>query len=282
MSIEFGLGDAPPVPVPSLDLPGADDASASETPAGPAPELVALSETFGGDFTGFTSVEDAQRAALLIAQSYAQAGNVAPRQAPQPPANTQTSTNAPPAPEVEEDYGDLDPKVVARLKQLDRDLKTTRAESKQMQERLAHEQYLLQQQQNQDVLNRAIAAIDALADPRYGVGGNRSYTQDLARENLLRTADRILNGMHGAGKNPPTIEKLISMAVLAESGKLPATKGAESKGSGGAAPPARVGGGNVPQVPTIPKRKTGTEIDTYTADKEFMDGARAIVNRGRR
>lgn len=278
MSIEFHSGDAPPVGTPSFEPPVID--AAPETPAGPAPELLALGETFGGDFTGFSSVEDAQRAALLIAQSYAQAGSVPPPA--QPPQNSQTS--APPAAAVEdEDFGDLDPKVVARLKRLDSDLKQTRAQAQQFQDRLAHDQQMLQQQQHKEILDRALATIDALADPRYGVAGNRSFTQDIARENLLRTADRIVAGMKSTGKSIPTIEKLVHMAVLAESGKLPTAKAAAAGGSANGAPPAPVSGGAKDHgLPPQQRRKTGTEVDSYLADKDYMDGARAIVNRGRR
>lgn len=277
MSIEFHSGDAPPVGTPSFEPPVID--AAPETPAGPAPELLALGETFGGDFTGFSSIEDANRAALLIAQSYAQAGSAPP---PQPPQNSQAP--APPAAAVEdEDFGDLDPKVVARLKRLDSDLKQTRAQAQQFQDRLAHDQHVMQQQQNKEILDRALATIDALADPRYGVAGNRSFTQDIARENLLRTADRIVAGMKNTGKHIPTIEKLVHMAVLAENGKLPTAKAAAAGGSQNGVPPAPVGGGSkdfgaAPQQ----RRKTGTEVDSYLADKDYMDGARAIVNRGRR
>lgn len=276
MSLDFGLGDAPP----AVSLPpdsGID--AAPETPAAPAPELVALTETFGGDFTGFSSVEDAQRAALLVAQSYAQAGNVAP---PQRAPQAAPAPVAPPAPVVEEDYGDLDPKVAARLKQLDADLKQTRAQSQQFQDRLLHEQSMIQQQQNNEVLNQALAAIDSLADPRYGVGGNRTFTQDIARENLLRTADRIVAGMRAAGKNPPSIPKLVQMAVLAETGKLPMPKAAGSGKQN--APPAPVAGGTSQPggVQQAARRKTGGAVDTYTADSDFMEGARAIVNRNRR
>jgi molecular chaperone GrpE (heat shock protein) len=278
MSIEFHSGDAPPVGTPSFAPPVID--AAPETPEGPAPELLALGETFGGDFTGFSSVEDANRAALLIAQSYAQAGNV--QHPPQPPQNSQAPT--PPAAAVEEeDFGDLDPKVIARLKRLDSDLKQTRAQAQQFQDRLTHDQLMLQQQQHQDILNRALATIDSLADPRYGVAGNRSFTQDIARENLLRTADRIVAGMKSTGKSIPAIEKLVHMAVLAESGKLPTAKAAAAGGGSNGAPPAPLGGGSkdgafAPQQ----RRKTGTEVDSYLGDKDYMDGARAIVNRGRR
>jgi hypothetical protein len=164
---------------------------------------------------------------------------------------------------------------------MDAELKLTRAQAQQFQDRLVHEQSMIQQQQNHDILNRALGAIDELADPRYGVSGNRTFTQDLARENLLRTADRIVAGMRAAGRNVPTIEKLVKMAVLAESGQLP--KGKPAAGAKpGAAPPPVAGGSNVQGVPQTPRRKTGTEVDTYTADKEFMDGARAILSRGRR
>lgn len=287
MSIELSLGDAPPalsLPPDSLGVdfsPEAPDAPAA--PAAPAPELVQLTETFGGDFTGFSSVEDAQRAALLIAQSYAQAG-VAPPAQPQPPAGYATSTNAPPAQE-EIDYsalGDLDPKVAAILKKLDGDLKTTRTEARQFQERLANEQSAMQQQQNQELLNRALGAIDGLADARYGVGGNQNFSQQMARENLLRTADRIVQGMRAAGRTPPTIEKLIGMAVLAESGKLPAPPKAAGAGRPGAPPAPLAGGTQPPQPSGFQRRKTGGEVDTYMQDADFMNGARAIVQRGRR
>lgn len=278
MSIELSLGDTPPPPSLNLpgDVPGVD--ATPEVPEGPSAEILALNETFGADFSTFSSSEDAQRAALLVAQSYAQAGNVAPqRQAPAAPV----APAAPAAPAVEEDYGDLDPKVVERLKRMDNELKQTRAQAQQFQDRIAHDQQMLQQQQHQDILNRALGAIDELADARYGVAGNRTFTQDLARENLLRTADRIVAGMRAAGRNPPPIEKLVRMAVLAESGKLPTAKAAAAAVKG-ASPAPIAGGSNVQGVPQVPRRKTGGEVDTYTADKEFMDGARAIVSRGRR
>lgn len=276
MSFDLQVGDAPP---PVSDVPGID-AAAPETPAAPAEELIALNETFGGDFTGFSSVEDAQRAALLVAQSYAQAGLAPPQQHSAPAVPAVPAAQAPPV--VEEDYSDLDPKVAARLKQLDADLRQTRAQAQQFQDRLLHEQTMIQQQQNHEILNRALAAIDALEDPRYGVGGNRTFTQDIARENLLRTADRIVAGMKGAGKSVPTIEKLVRMAVLAETGKLPVPKKAGAPGRPGA-PPAPLAGGTPGQsIPQVPRRKTGGEVDTYMGDKDFMDGARAIVNRNRR
>lgn len=279
MSYDLSLDDAPPPVSTTLNSPGVDAVApeAPETPESPLPELLELTETFGGDFTGFSSVDDAKRAALLIAQSYAQAGSVAPAHSPQ---RSPDPISPSPVEEEEEDFGDLDLKVVARLKKLDSELKQTRAESRQFQERLVQEQSVLQQQQNKDVLDRALGAIDALADPRYGVGGNQNFTQQIARENLLRTADRIIQGMVGAGKNPPTIEKLINMAVLAESGKLPAAKAAAG---GKGAPPAPVAGGSQQQIPAgVSHRKTGGEIDSYLGDKDYMAGARAILARGRR
>lgn len=282
MSIEMSLGDTPP----SLSLPPDSfgvEAPAPEAPAGPAPELIALNETFGGDFSGFSSVEDAQRAALLVAQSYAQAGSASHFAPAQPPQNSQQP--APPAGPAfnEEDFGDLDPKVVARLKQMDAELKQTRSQAQQFQDRIAHDQQMLQQHQQKEILDRALVAIDGLADPRYGVGGNSNYSQQIARENLLRTADRIVAGMRSAGRGVPTIEQVVRMAVLAESGKLPASKPAAGGAKPPAVPPAQFSGGSQQQsLPPRNHRKTGQEIDTYVADKDFMDGARAIVNRGRR
>lgn len=273
-TLDLGLdGGAPPVPV----------ADAPVVPAAPPAELQQLSETFGGDFTSFSSVEDAQRAARLIAESYARAGinystNVPPQPVQSQFPNSQVPTNVLPAP-TPEDWEGVDPKIAARLQKFERELQQSQQQVVAYQQAVAQQQAAAQQREHQEIFTRATAAIDSLSAPEFGSAGGQTWAQQSARQRVLATADYIVDGMRAANKPVPTIEKVIDMAALIELGRIP-TRGNRPAQPAPTAPPAQRAGLGA-EVPGATRRRTGTETDHYLADPGFMDGGRAILAKNR-
>lgn len=287
--LEIG-GSAPsfgaPADAPAIDLSAPElNPDVPETPAAPDPALVELGNVFGGDFTSFSSVDDANRAALLLSHGLAQAGTAgyANQNAQQYQAPAQQQAQQPATPQSairDEDLVDVDPKVVAILRKLEADGAAARAETQSVQQRLTQEQQRIEQQQGQQLLTQVNSVIDSLADPQFGVGGNQTFMQQTARENLLRTADRIASGLRSTGRPLPSVDNLIKMAVFAQTGKMPSGKAAAAAAAKGAPPAPQGGGSGAAGAPGAQaRRKTGGEIDTYTADGDFMAGARAILAR---
>lgn len=264
-------GDVPPVDVPGVTPAGAaDPADALRT------QLAALSDAIGYDFSAYKSLEDAQRTAQMLVHEFA---SYEPEFNLDPPS----AEPAPQAPAASEDdgLGDLDPRIAERLRSLENRLQEQTARNNQLQQRQSAE---IERQ----VLARAEAALDSMQSGRYGTGDKATVPQGFARQNVLRIADRLIDGIAARKRPMPTIEKIINMAVMLDTQQIPtlaaAGGGAQvppaAPDAGPAVPPAQMGG-RIPIAPNLTpeRRPRGDESDLYLGDGDFMRGARAILSR---
>lgn len=284
--------DLPPPPAIQRDTdPVPGGVSSEPTPEGqPAPEVPPtraqqLSDALGIDLTQFSSEADAEVAARILVEGYAASGlNSQPAPpTPGPPAvgPPQPQQNTAPAPaEVPElpDLEDVDPKVAAYLKQLTAESQQRNAELERYRQQQA--QYAAQQRQQQDleIAQRAHAAIDGWADAQYGTGQTATFAQQIARRNLLSTADAIINGMTARGQRVPTVERVIEMARLLQSGPT-APAAAQPPALGTPAPPVP----QAPKAPMSPFSRDRVKVGTpnYTDDPQALAEAKAILSRSR-
>lgn len=264
------------------------------TPAAPTSKLGELSQFFGVTETDPVKATAALRPVLdLLAkgghQQPAPVQQVAPVQQPAPAAAVQTPvTPAEPASFADLDLGeDASPEIVKAFKSLASQSEkailaaNAQAETAQKMATATHEAYELQQKQanmdeQQQVANQAIGYLDTLASPKYGVGNNRNFVQQLAAEQVMTTAGKMLRGMKAYGQVLP-IEDVVSTAILLIDGVLP-TPAAPAAAAPVAAfsPVAATGQVVAPAVQNVGSSGAGGSM---MADPEFMAGARAILAR---
>lgn len=217
------------------NIPTAPDGIAESTLATPAAAPVAapaqpvvqdqirqVAERYGVDadqLSGFSDVGNAEAAARLLLNQIASAGFqtlYGQPQAPavlQPPAPVLPPVATPAAPAFELDEELIDPKVVAVIKSQQAQIAEAKAAAAAAQQAVAQFQSQNAAQVQQQVFDRATAAVDKVASPKYGVGQQRTVPQRLAVENLYRIADSLIAGMQARGMPVPVIETVIQQAL---------------------------------------------------------------------
>jgi hypothetical protein len=127
----------------------------------------------------------------------------------------------------------------------------------------------------QEISARAVSYLDNLASPKYGVGQNRTMVQQMASGQVMEMAKNLMRGWRGYGPTPP-IETIMQAAVFSIEGSVPTaqtpsqeslTPALTQQSANGIAPAAVKGTGSA----------GGGEA--LMGDKEYLDGARAILNR---
>jgi hypothetical protein len=133
-----------------------------------------------------------------------------------------------------------------------------------------------QQAQEAEVGNRAVAYLDSLAAPKYGVGQSRNMVQTMAAEQVMRHAGHIIRGMKAYGQSMP-IESVMNAAIFAVDGQMPAVAPAGVPTPTSALAP-QTPTGTTPAANVRGVGSTGV-AQNMMGDAEYMDGARAILSR---
>lgn len=306
-------GFQPPVAAgsqPSVVSPpaafGAGNGAATDPFAPPTPppvdELTQLSQSLGIDITGFSTPEDARRAVQMVVERYAASGMNGSPAVPEPPApppqhqawppswaTTQQPSQAPVAEPLESAI--TDPKVLKHIEDLRQRVAQAEARDQQRQA----EQEAAYSAQVQELERRTDLAIDKLANSKYGVAGQKSFSQQVSRENLKRLAGSIILGMQNVpGQRVPLIEQVVALAAFYDGGgQAPVPQVTPDPFAQFApAPQPQVNSvfipspvAPVPQFsqPVLPSRQKPitNEIDYYKRDSQYMEGAKALLRRGR-
>ncbi len=266
-------------------------------------DVTHMGQTLGLDLSAFPTPESKRAAVQWAIERYAATGmSVAPAdagqsQAPvaQSPLEDDDDANAD-VTEFDSITGITDPKVVKQIKALEKRLQKAEAENRQVQETLRVQQQTAYENQVQELTRRTEMAIDKLASAKYGVGGQKTFGQQVSRENLKRLAGSIIYGLQNQpGQQIPVIEEIVRLAVFYDNGgQIP--QAPQNQPSGMFPPGLLTPAGQQPAlVPTPQPTAFGRPIqpgqqapprvvnekDYYTKDPQYMAGAKAIMQRGR-
>lgn len=146
---------------------------------------------------------------------------------------------------------------------------------------LQQQQIMAQRRQHEsqqnEVSNRAVQYLDSLASPKYGVGQNRNMVQTMSSENVMRTAGNLIRGMSQYGQTMP-IEQVMQAAILMVDGELPTAAAAPAANT-----PALMQTAAPTALPVVAQTRPGSAGSggAMMADADFINGARAILSRGR-
>ncbi len=257
-----------------------------------------------GQFFGIEGNDPvATKAALKpVLEMMAKSGDIPQQQYQQPPQQQQQQLQQQQPPQeqapqeqapTEVTFDDLDlgedasPEIVKAFKAMgDRSQKAIKAavaQSTAAQAAVAATTRQFQQQQQAseqaaqtEVTTRAIQYIDNLASPTYGVGNNRTLVQTLHSQAVMTEAGKLIRGMKSYGQAMP-IENVMQAAIYRVTGELPAAPVQQKQEQAALNPTAPKG----PAPP--PRRSVGSAGDgqQLMGDPEYLDGARAIMARGR-
>ena len=293
------------VPPPDMSTPGVGpttpDATPTETPAADT-GLQELGQYFGVP-SGEGSTAESTAAALRPVIDMIARGGMNQRQQQQQAStyeqHTPTQESAPragaPAPNQVDpsdfafddiDLGEASPEIVKAFKAMgarsqqaiqaiQAQAEAAKNSAERTQQHLQNQANHAQQQQESEVSNRAVGYLDSLASAKYGVGQNRTLVQQIAAEQVMTHAGHIIRGMQSYGKTLP-IESVMQAAVLAVEGTLPTAPTPGLPTPATALSPQSPQGGALPMVKNVGSAGGG---DAMLNDAEFMDGARAILNR---
>lgn len=304
-------GAAPPEPAPQNTpdptLQKILDASKQQQQAPKVdPETDRLGKLFNVDLSQFSNPNDAKAAVRLVAERYAALGSAAQQQPQQQIPQQQfqqpkPAAQLPAAQQQQAAYDGIDPVIAQKLQALEAEVQAARQESQAYKEQ-AEQQYTVQlQAQEQQLHQRAQSAIDKLASPKYGVGGQQTFQQRFARENLIRMTMSMANGMYQSGTALPTIEEILQSTAEMFDGYTPKPQAApqvdivaQLNAAAQQQVPAPFQAPQVPapQVPAPfqvpqpqtqlpPNKKFSGGINDLSTDSTFMAGARQILSRGR-
>ena len=266
-------------------------------------ETAILGQSLGLDLSAFPTPEGRKAAVQWAIERYAAQGMALPVAPQQQPAQSnvsplETDEDAPADDIAEFDLstGITDPKVVKQIKAMEKRLAKAEAENKRIQETFATQQQAAYDNQVAELTRRTEAAIDAMASAKYGVGGQKTFAQQVSRDNLKRLAGSIIHGLQNVpNQQIPVIEQIVKLAAFYDNGgNLP--QPAQNQPSGmfppGLLTPNQQG--MVPNVPAAPQQLTFrqpgaqppvrpivNEKDNYLRDPQYMAGAKAIMQRGR-
>lgn len=236
-----------------------------------------LSEQFGTDVSGFSSEKDALSAVRMLAEDYAKRGLTQPSNSSinYETVDQNSSQDTSDDLGVDFDDADLDPKIASAFKTLQSNYQKLVQQQKDTEERFRQTQAEQVKSQWNQVWERANSAIDKLASPKYGVGGNRTALQMIATNNIRQLTESIISGMAQSGKQLPTIEKLVSMAVMLDGGELP--KKASPKANAPVPPDQR---GVRPQIQSSSSSKVVDPSDPLGLrnDPKYRQAIRHILN----
>lgn len=298
MSDQFDPSELPESPVFTEDssIP-ADLPNSGGVPETPPEEqepsyVDRIGQTFGVDFGEFSSPADQERAAKMFVERFIADGMAIGQQVPQQQQAPQAQPQVAEEDEDETEVGGWDasdPKVQKQFKKLLKELELTKQQTQYLQQQLEQQSYQRNQGLVTEIQNRAQGTLDKFGSAKYGVGGQQSFSQQLARQNVLRMADAILNKVTAGGGRVPTVEQLIEAAAYYD-GVKPGAKAANTDTMGEIeklvnqqVPPA-------PKTTTSPfggsppaqqKKPVTHESQLYTNDSNYMAGARHILRRGR-
>lgn len=303
-TIPVPAGQQPFTAAPEQTVPG----TAAE-PVNTPDDVTRMGQTLGLDLTAFPTPESKRAAVQWAIERYAATGfNVNPADAGQPatPANTPL--------EEDDDEGNADvtefdaaigitgitdPKVAKQIKALEKRLQKAETENRRIQETFQQQQQAVYEGQVAELTRRTEAAIDKMASAKYGVGGQKTFGQQVSRENLKRLAGSIIYGLQNQpGQTIPVIEEIVALAAFYDNGgQLPqapqqaqANPMAALMSSLGipqtqsqpqAAPVQTAFGRPIQPAQAAPARPIVNEKDYYLKDPQYMAGAKAIMNRGR-
>ena len=291
------------VPVVSSAAPAADVPSLADI-LGSGPETTPVAEAdksiveLGAQF-GIQGADAAATKAALqpVLELMARGGQNQQQQAPQQQQGPQQYENyqAPQQQQEEISFDDIElgddvsPEIAKAFKQLgarsSKAIKAATAQAMAAQAAAAntavqYQQQLAQANQNQqaEVSQRAIAYLDNLASPKYGVGSQRTMVQTLASEQVMSTAGNLIRGMQNYGQVLP-IEQVMSAAILMVDGSLPTAPAAPVQSTSGLTPTAPKGATAAAPVRQVGSAGLGQQL---MSDADYMEGARAIMSRAPR
>lgn len=282
--------DAQPSAGPVVDGTDAQTGPATSTePEAPKPDAWKddFKNTYGFDAGGYSTKDDAFQALKDITERFALAGLNQ-----KAPIVDDFPTVQPPAAKTEPEFDENDPTLSPEIKKL-------LAANKVLQEQIRQREIAAEQAQaqydarvRQEVLTRAVGAVDKLASPKYGVGATRTYTQQKALQALLQTADDIYKGMLVAGQQVPTIETIMNLAVRHDGGapapakqEIPTvhqpdaqisaliTNGLDRQSNGAGYKP------NAQAALQHKQERVRNTVDSFKKDPQYMAAMKAIANR---
>ena len=274
----------------------AEDTSGTDTAAAPPTNPDEWKDTlktqYGYDVSGYSNENDARQAIRDITERFAVAGMQRQMQ-PQQPLPEELQEKPPKADDFEDDPTDDSPAA----KKLRAQLKKLKAENDAIQTAAREAQIAQDQAQKQEILNRAVGAIDKLANPKYGVGATRDLWQLRNARALLELADAIYIGMASSNQDIPSIETLIELAVDYEarsearaSQKPSVQQKTEEKTLESSNLAKKFERAMDKQNPVATVRKAQTDpnhrkevarntVDSFKKDAKFMQAFREIANR---